>query len=271
MMQIGQIRKMTFWLGLALPIFALLATVWVTHIASGQVTAAFGAVTHTYKVLNLLEETQAHAADTETGQRGYLLTGREDYFALYDTAMAAANNDLQQLKTLVQDNPAEEKYLNELGTLITNRLGPNLTAAAFKNEQSNQSAVALTDVGRDTMNQIRSLLFKMREGETDLLTARQQEAESQFAFDQMMSLALVAVTAIALFAVVAIVLRLEHLRQIVTICAWTGQVKYEGEWIRMEDFLKQRFGLSVSHGLSQAAAEKMAQEIRQAKSPPESS
>jgi hypothetical protein len=78
----------------------------------------------------------------------------------------------------------------------------------------------------------------------------------------------VGVTAITLIAIVAILLRLEHLRQIVTVCAWTGQVKFEGEWIRVEDYLKRRFGVSVSHGLSKEAAAKMIQEIRHANTPP---
>jgi hypothetical protein len=120
------------------------------------------------------------------------------------------------------------------------------------------------------MNQIRKVLFRMREQQTDLLVARQQTAEARFLFDQTASLVLVGVTAIALIAVVAILLRLEHLRQIVTVCAWTGQVKFEGEWIRLEDYLKQRFGVSVSHGLSKEAAAKMMQEIRQSNAPPNS-
>jgi hypothetical protein len=128
-------------------------------------------------------------------------------------------------------------------------------------------AVALTDAGRDTMNQIRSTLFHMREQQTDLLMARQQTAEARFLFDQTAALVLVGVTAIALIAVVAIVLRLEHMRQIVTVCAWTGRVQYEGEWIRLEDYLKRRFGISVSHGLSKEAASRMIEEIRQANSP----
>ncbi|HXE41429.1 MAG TPA: hypothetical protein VN516_00285, partial [Candidatus Baltobacteraceae bacterium] len=118
-------------------------------------------------------------------------------------------------------------------------------------------AVALTDQGRDTIRQFRSLLFQMRQREADLLAARQQGAEEEFLFEQTVSLALVAVTAIALIAIMAIVIRLERLRQIVTVCAWTGQIKDGGEWIRMEDYLKKRFGVSVSHGVSKEAAEKI--------------
>ncbi|HEY1662236.1 MAG TPA: CHASE3 domain-containing protein [Verrucomicrobiae bacterium] len=259
MIAVGKIRKTVFWMGLVLPIFALVATIWVAHIANGQVSQAFSAVTHTYKAINVLEETQAHIADAETGQRGYLLTQREDYFALYDTAIAAANDDVQQLRTLVAGNPTEENNLNALEDLIAKRLTPNSADAAFKKDPTGKNAIALTDQGRDTMDLARGILFKMREIETDQLTMRQQQAESRFILDQTISLIFVAVTALSLIAVVAIMLRLEKLRQIVTICAWTGQVKYEGEWVVMEEYLKKRFGLSISHGLSKEAAEKMMQ------------
>ena len=263
------IRKTAFWFGLALPAFALVATAWVTHATDGQFNAAFASVTQTYKVLNLLEETQAQVADAETGQRGYLLTSRADYFSLYDTAMAAINNNVQQLKILVHGNPAQETSLDEMQSLVAKRLAPNSDAIAFsKTNSADVVAVALTDQGRDTINQIRGVLFRMREQQTDLLVARQQTAEAKFLFDQTASLVLVGVTAIALMAIIAVLLRLEHLRQIVTICAWTGQVQFEGEWIRMEDYLKRRFGVSVSHGLSKAAAAKMVQEIRQTNTPP---
>jgi len=265
------IRKTVFWLGLALPSFALLATVWVTHVTNGQFNAAFASVTQTYNVLNILEQTQAHIADAETGQRGYLLTGRPDYFSLYDTAMAAINNNIQDLKILVRGNPVQQTNLAELQSLIAKRLGPNPDTVAFsKTNSAGTVAVVLTDAGRDTMNQIRDVLFRMRIQQTDLLVTRQQTAEARFLFDQTASLVLVGVTAIALITIITILLRLEHLRQIVTVCAWTGQVKFEGEWIRVEDYLKRRFNVSVSHGLSKEAAAKMIQEIRQSNPPPNS-
>lgn len=264
-----RIRKTAFWLGLALPAFALVAIGWVTDVTYGQFNAAFASVTRTYNLLTILELTQAQIADAETGQRGWLLTGRPDYYSQYDTAMAAINNDIQKLQILVHGNPVEEADLAELQGLVTQRLDPNsgMVAAARTNSAATM-AVFLTDAGRDTMNQIRSVLFRMREQQTSLLVTRQQTAESKFLFDQTISLVLVGVAAIALIAVVIIQLRLEHLRQIVTICAWTGQVKDEGEWIRMEDYLQRRFGVSISHGLSKEAAAKMIQEIRQANTPP---
>jgi CHASE3 domain sensor protein len=263
MIQTQQIRKTALWMGVVLPLAALLATIWVTHETNGRFSAAFSGVTQTYKILNALAETQTHIADAEMGQRGYLLTGRKDYFEPYDAAMATVNNDIQQLKILTADNPIQQINLVELKSLVAKRLALDPGKIAFsKTKAPNSLAIELTDEGRDTMNQIRIVLFQMREQETDLLAGRQQNAEDRFLFDQTASLALVGVTAIALIAIVTILIRLEK-RQIVTICAWTGQVKHEGEWIRLDEYLKRRFGLSVSHGLSQEAAGKMKREIEE--------
>lgn len=37
------------------------------------------------------------------------------------------------------------------------------------------------------------------------------------------------------------------------ICAWTKRVHYEGEWMSIEAFLLRRFGIVVSHGISEEA------------------
>jgi CHASE3 domain sensor protein len=261
------IRKTAFWLGLALPTFALLATVWVTHVTNGQFNSAFASVTKTYNVLNILEETQAHVGDAETGQRGWLLTGRADYFSLHDTAMAAINNNIQDLEILVHGNLSQETNLVELQNLVARRLDANPDTVA-SSKTNPVDAVALTDRGRDAVNDIRSVLFSMRQQQTDLLIKRQQAAEASFLFDQTISLVMVGVTAIALIAIIAILLRIEHLQQIVTVCAWTGRVQFEGKWINLEEYLNRRFGVSVSHGLSNEAASKMIHEIRQANPQP---
>jgi len=73
---------------------------------------------------------------------------------------------------------------------------------------------------------------------------------------------LIGTVVMVLMLIVIILRRLEKLQQVVTICAWTGQVKHEGQWIRLDEYLQRRFGLSVSHGLSKEAAEKMVAEMK---------
>lgn len=48
----------------------------------------------------------------------------------------------------------------------------------------------------------------------------------------------------------------EHVRRLkefVTFCAWTGRIQWHGQWVSVEQFLEERFGLNVSHGISEEA------------------
>ena len=38
--------------------------------------------------------------------------------------------------------------------------------------------------------------------------------------------------------------------ELVTLCAWTRTVRYEGEWISIENYLSRRYGVMTSHGIS---------------------
>jgi CHASE3 domain sensor protein len=251
------VRKAALWLGVILPIFMLLVAVWVDRLTSGQFNASFNSVTRTYNVLDLLERTQGHIADAEAARRGYLLTGRSDYARSRDAGLAAINSDLQQLANFV----GRKSALVQLQSLVSNRLDTaKFNGAALSAGSS--AAVALTDDGIDLMGKARTLLFQLRAEETGVLTANQANVEQRILEEQGIAVVLVAVTAITLIAGFIMVLRFERLHRIVTMCAWTGQIKDGDRWVRMEEFLKERFGLSVSHGISKEAAEKMVAESR---------
>jgi hypothetical protein len=44
---------------------------------------------------------------------------------------------------------------------------------------------------------------------------------------------------------------------LVTVCAWSRTVEYEGKWISFEKYLLKRFNVSTTHGIFPAEAEKM--------------
>jgi hypothetical protein len=49
-------------------------------------------------------------------------------------------------------------------------------------------------------------------------------------------------------------------RRLVTMCAWTRTIQYEGEWLTFEDYLKRRFGLETTHGIRPDQAGKILEE-----------
>lgn len=50
-------------------------------------------------------------------------------------------------------------------------------------------------------------------------------------------------------------------KELLTICAWTKKVNVEGKWISVETFLKDKLGISTSHGISDEAKGKLMQEV----------
>ncbi|MGH8022278.1 MAG: CHASE3 domain-containing protein, partial [Limisphaerales bacterium] len=122
-MKSGNPNKILFCLGLSLPLMALLAIGWLVRETSGRYQQSFFQVEHTYKVVNLVEQTQLHLLDAETERRGYLLAGGNGYLNSYGTAMASVQEDISQLQTLLGKNTIQETSITQLQDLISVRLG----------------------------------------------------------------------------------------------------------------------------------------------------
>ena len=243
---------------------ALLGMTWLVHQSGGQFSNSFNFVMKTYKVLDMFEQTQAHIVDAEANQRGYFLTGRTEYLEPYQRALQAARDKMAGLTKLTSDDPAQLANLATLEKMVDEELvfDPNtiFTAGHFT---TNASVVMLTARGKEKLEHMRRILFKAHEEQQQVLSKHQQEAEQDVVSKQIMSLMLIIAVAMALVMVVVILLRLEKLQEFVTVCAWTGQVKFQGQWLRLDEYLKRQFGISVSHSLSQEAAEKMMHEIEE--------
>jgi GAF domain-containing protein len=50
--------------------------------------------------------------------------------------------------------------------------------------------------------------------------------------------------------------RINRLEKLVRMCAWTKRLELDGEWLGIEAYLKRRFGLDVTHGISEEALAK---------------
>jgi CHASE3 domain sensor protein len=257
-------KRILFWIGLSLPMMALVAMTWLVHQAGGQFNNSFNWVLQNYKVLDKFEQTQSHIVDAEANQRGFLLSGKSEYVEPYQAAMTALRDDLAELKRLTAGDPAQLGNITALERQIADELTFDpATAFSSGQFQTNASVVTLTARGKQKIEDLRRLLFQAREQQESELSKHQQDAEQQVINGQIMSLVLIAGVALALVFVVVILLRLEKLQEFVTVCAWTGQVKYEGQWLRLDQYLQRQFGIAVSHSLSTEAAAKMMREIEE--------
>ena len=90
--------------------FALLATLplFIYHQKSRLLESSRW-VSHTYQVIAELESTQLALSDAETGQRGFIITGREEYLAPYKLAVSTTKDHIARLSELTIDPESLEE------------------------------------------------------------------------------------------------------------------------------------------------------------------
>lgn len=75
-------------------------------------------ISHTYKVIEAANQILAHAVDMETGMRGYLLAGREDFLEPYNNGQAAFFEKVAAMQKTVDDNPPQVQLMGEIAETI---------------------------------------------------------------------------------------------------------------------------------------------------------
>lgn len=76
-------------------------------------------VTHTHEVISETRLIQKLMVDLETGERGFIITGREDFLEPYTNAQRRYHIAAQRLMTLVSDNPDQVQEIKNIDSLIT--------------------------------------------------------------------------------------------------------------------------------------------------------
>ena len=109
-------------LGFAASLVALLCLGCISYRTITELIHTQDMVAHTHEVLATLESGLATLTDAETAQRGYLLTGDEQFANDSVKAQRQVEAWENSLRRLTADNPAQQQRLAELGPLITRRL-----------------------------------------------------------------------------------------------------------------------------------------------------
>ncbi|MBE9180457.1 response regulator [Oculatella sp. LEGE 06141] len=135
-------------------------------------------VTHTYLVLSDLENLLSTIKDAETGQRGYIITGEEEYLVPYRQAQEQLQQKVADLRNLTTDNDFQQQRLDELELLINRRVAVLEEVLALRRTQGLETAAQAvrTDRGRSLMDQIRATVARMDEEERRLLQLRALES-----------------------------------------------------------------------------------------------
>src|SRR3954469_1210214 len=75
---------------------------------------------HDMEVHNLANQIQKNVLDMETGMRGYVITGKEEYLEPYNTASRNWLDNFNKLHSLLANNGTQQRNLEEMKPLIMN-------------------------------------------------------------------------------------------------------------------------------------------------------
>ena len=133
-------------------------------------------VSHTHEVLYELGQVLVNVVDAETGERGYIITGDENYLEPYEHAKAQLSEHLKKVRELTKDNPSQQKNIEaieEQAGIIIVRLQACIAARKTGGFEAARDMV-LSGTGKAAVDKMRRLIDDANAVEQQLLIDRQK-------------------------------------------------------------------------------------------------
>ena len=163
-----------FWAAMAAALVLLAFVAVLSYQSFAKLGEMRVAVDHTLKVLITVERLSSSLKDAETGQRGYLLTGKAGYLQPFNAAKGAIMSDVEAVRTLTADNAAQQKRIAEASVLIRDKFDEMQRLVNVRDQRGLSEAIAQVnaDRGKMLMDRLRALLQQMEDEENGLLAQR---------------------------------------------------------------------------------------------------
>jgi CHASE3 domain sensor protein len=131
-------------------------------------------------IIGELQEILSTLKDAETGQRGYLLTGKDDYLIPHDRAVARIHQEFETLEARARAGELSVSDVDELWKLSSQKLDELHKTIFLRRTQGLPAALAAveTDIGKNKMDLIRALVAKMTTNEEAALANARRKADA---------------------------------------------------------------------------------------------
>jgi len=132
---------------------------------------------HSYQVSENINILLLNMEDMETGQRGYIITGHQNFLEPYDAGYNNITNTFSILQKLTIDNPVQQNNLITLKVLIDEKVTELKDSMSLRTNIGFDAAKdhILIGNGKKKMDSIRVLIAKMQTEESRLLKIRTED------------------------------------------------------------------------------------------------
>ena len=166
--------------GFALALLILLIIGTTAYVSTTCLVETADAVAHTHEVLQKLEELLSDLKDAETGQRGFLITGDENYLMPYDAGVIRIDAAYRDIIELTRGNPLQQRRLEALSAPLQARVAALKEAIELRRAgtgpDTSSRQVTILSKGKSLMDDLRTLIGRMEEDENVLLEQRTSRA-----------------------------------------------------------------------------------------------
>ena len=162
-------------------IAAIFATAVLTQRSLSRLADSREVITHSLLINKTLNDMMSQMLDAETGQRGFLLSGRAPYLQPYYTALAQVRQSRAALGGALSKDPSALAALDVLDKAMAAKLQDLDHAVSLKSEGRSDEAVLmiLTDSGNQTMNAVRVAVRTLESDQVRHTNVLQAEIEKE--------------------------------------------------------------------------------------------
>ncbi len=143
-------------------IILLITGITTSYTLSAMIAAAERHDT-SHETLALLENLLSSLKDVEGGETAYVITGKDEYLALYREALARIEQELQSLRSLITANPDLRDAVDRVARLAADEARFTGRVVTLRRDKGRSAAMTLiqTGRGRSPMTDIRKIIIGM--------------------------------------------------------------------------------------------------------------
>ena len=160
--------------GFLVAIAAVIVIAVLSYDSSRQTAQSAQSLAGAVEVLSQIQGVMSTLKDAETGQRGYLLTGRESYLEPFIAAKQSLPERFAGAAAAIGDHAPQRQRLERLRELAAEKMQEvdETVDLRRKGDAAGALAIVLTDRGKNIMDQIRLLSDEMQNTERQLIAER---------------------------------------------------------------------------------------------------
>jgi len=174
----------------AVPLVLFTAISVITSVSLSNLLTSQKWVNHTHEVIEHGDELMAELVNMETGLRGFLITGQEEFLEPYYSGKKHFEELAEETKGLVADNPKQVGRIETIETLKATWLEEHVYPSMAIREDANIGKASNSDIvafigkglGKKSMDQMRAIVHDFIDEEKALIVVRNEAQASTASF-----------------------------------------------------------------------------------------